>query len=201
MISHHREGIRAWPVLSNGFRRVLDIGCGNGDALDRAGQGFLAVGVDIDHGALSSGTTRFTQVRFSRAVGEALPFKDGVFDAVLSRVALPLMNIPVVLGEAARVLRRGGEAWFAFHRFAFVRSELKTSLRTLNVKRTMFLGYVIVNGLALHVMGRTFRFPFNRTYRESFQTEGGVRRALERAGFEDIRVVDRSPFIVTARRR
>ncbi len=35
----------------------------------------------------------FPRCRFCFAVGEAVPFKDGTFDAVISRVALPYMNI------------------------------------------------------------------------------------------------------------
>ena len=201
MITHEREGIRAWPVVPDGLERVLDVGCGNGDALDRAGGDFLAVGIDIDHDALSAGSALFPQVRLFRATAEALPFKDGSFDAVLSRVALPLMNIPPVLAEIARVVRRGGEVWLAFHRFSYVRSELRKSLRDRNLARTVFLAYITLNGLVFHLTGRIFRYPLNRQYRESFQTERGVTRALARAGFGDIKVVEGTALIVTARRR
>jgi len=201
MITQQREGIRAWPVVPGGLDRVLDIGCGNGDALGRAGSDFLAVGIDIDHDVLRLGAALFPQHRLCGATAEALPFKDGSFDAVLSRVALPLMNIPPVLAEIARVVRRGGEVWLAFHRFSYVRSELRQSLRARNLARTVFLAYVTVNGLVFHLMGRTFRFPLNPRYQESFQTERGVRRALARAGFGDIKVVAGAPLIATARRR
>ena len=201
MITQQRDGIRAWPVVPDGLGRVLDVGCGNGDALDRAGSGFVAVGIDIDHDALTLGSALFPEHRLCRATAEALPFKDGSFDAVLSRVALPLMNIPPVLAEIARVVRRGGEVWLAFHRFSYVRSELRKSLQARNLARTVFLAYVTVNGLVFHLLGRTFPFPLNRRYRESFQTERGVRRALARAGFDDVRVVPGAPLIATARRR
>ena len=200
MITHLREGIRAWPVISGDLRRVLDVGCGNGDALDRAGSDFRAVGIDINHDVLRSGSKLFPRIRFYCAAGEAIPFKDGSLDAVLSRVSLPYMNIPKVLAEIARVLRRGGEVWFAFHRFSFVQSELKKGVRELNFKRTVFLCYVILNGLVFHFLGRNFRFPLNPQYFESFQTERSLSRALLRAGFEEIRVVEYSPFILTARR-
>src|SRR5207245_9676562 len=51
MITHEQEGTRAWPVVAGELRRVLDVGCGNGDALARAGTDFLAVGLDIDRDA------------------------------------------------------------------------------------------------------------------------------------------------------
>ncbi len=200
MIAHRREGIRAWPVISGDLRRVLDVGCGTGDALDRAGTEFLAVGIDIDHDALRSGSKLFPRCRLSCATGEALPFKDASFDAVLSRVALPYMNLPIALEEIARVLRHGGEVWLVFQRFAFVRSELMKSLRTVNAQHAIFLCYVILNGLVFHFLGRTFRFPLNPRFCESFQTERGIRRALARAGFAEIRIVETSPFIVTAQR-
>ena len=200
MITHEREGTRAWPVVAGELRRVLDVGCGNGDALARAGTDFLAVGIDIDHDALRTGSELFPRHRLCRATAEALPFKDGAFDAALSRVALPLMDISTVLTEIARVVRRGGEVWLAFHRVSYVRAELRKSVRALNVVRTVYLGYVLLNGLVFHFTGKTFRFPLNRTYSESFQTERGVSRALVRAGFGDVRVVENVPLVVTARR-
>jgi len=60
-------------VLPDGLERVLDVGCGNGDALDRAGSDFLAVGIDIDHDALSAGSALFPQVRLFRATAERCP--------------------------------------------------------------------------------------------------------------------------------
>ena len=201
MITHQREGRRAWPVIPVGLERVLDVGCGMGDALDRAGDDFVPFGIDIDHGALAVGAALFHRQRLCGATAEGLPFRDAAFDAVISRVALPLMNIRVVLAEIARVVRPGGHVWLAFHRFSYVRSELRQAIRARNVARSLFLGYVTLNGLAFHFTGRTFAFPLNPRYRESFQTETGVTRALARAGFDDIRVVEGAPLIATARRR
>jgi ubiquinone/menaquinone biosynthesis C-methylase UbiE len=200
MITHEREGTRAWPVVAGALRRVLDVGCGNGDALARAGTDFVAVGIDIDHDALRTGSELFPGHQLCRAAAEALPFKDGAFDAALSRVALPLMDIPAVLAEIARVVRRDGEVWLAFHRVSYLRTELRKSVRALNLVRTAYLGYVLLNGLVFHFTGKTFRFPLNRAYSESFQTERGVSRALVRAGFHDVRVVENIPLVVTARR-
>jgi hypothetical protein len=54
------------------------------------------------------------------------------------------------------------------------------------VKDVIFRSYVIFNGLLFHYSGAMMRFPFNRRRVESFQTKGGLRRALARQGFTDI---------------
>ncbi len=46
---------------------------------------------------------------------------------------------------------------------------------------TLFRLYVMANGLFFHCTGRTVAFLHGRT--ESFQTERGMRIALERAGY------------------
>jgi hypothetical protein len=49
---------------------------------------------------------------------------------------------------------------------------------------TLFRLYVIANGLLFHCTGRTVGFLNGRT--ESFQTERGMRVALNRAGFVNL---------------
>jgi hypothetical protein len=50
---------------------------------------------------------------------------------------------------------------------------------------TLFRLYVVANGLAFHCTGRTVAFVKGRRT-ESFQTERGMRVALNRAGFGDL---------------
>ena len=78
--------------------RLVDVGCGAGDALDLARQrGADAVGVDRDPG----GTVRGDLAR--------LPLADGCADVVLSECVLCLADsLPRALAETGRVLRPGG---------------------------------------------------------------------------------------------
>jgi hypothetical protein len=55
-------------------------------------------------------------------------------------------------------------------------------------KRVVFHTYVIVNGLYFHIFGKQFAFPVHGKWYgkyESFQTESGIIKALENAGFRN----------------
>lgn len=179
--------------------RMLDVGCGAGDSLReemdlaaRRGQRVQMVGVDIDQAALEKGRTQFPVFEFAYGRGEELPFEDGSFDVVISRVAMPYMDIPAALREMHRVLRQGGEIRLKLHPLSFTLAELKTELRTgpvvTRVKNLIYRGYVLANGMMLHTGGVTFRFPLARHRCESFQTQAGIRRALQAAGFGEVDV-------------
>lgn len=79
--------------------RLLDVGCGAGDALTVARQrGADAVGVDP-----SPETNRAVQ-----GDATALPVQDGSIDVLLAECVLCLTDLSVALGEAHRVLDDGG---------------------------------------------------------------------------------------------
>jgi SAM-dependent methyltransferase len=81
--------------------RILDVGCGAGDALTVARErGADAVGVDPDP---ASDATRVV-----RGDATALPVRDGTIDVLLAECVLCLTDLPVALGEAHRVLEGGG---------------------------------------------------------------------------------------------
>ena len=81
--------------------RLLDVGCGAGDALTVARQrGADALGLDPDP---SSNTDR---VVWGDAT--ALPIRDGAVDVLLAECVLCLTDLPVALGEAHCVLDSGG---------------------------------------------------------------------------------------------
>lgn len=91
--------------------RVLDVGCGRGQALSvvagRVGPAGLAVGVDIVV-APSGGST------LAQASADALPLPTGAFDAVLCVNALEAVREPAqALSEMRRVLRPGGRLLLA----------------------------------------------------------------------------------------
>jgi demethylmenaquinone methyltransferase / 2-methoxy-6-polyprenyl-1,4-benzoquinol methylase len=99
--------------------RVLDVAGGTGDIAERivnASVGYAEVTVaDINAEMLKVGEERAKkwrfagQAKFVEANAEALPFDDESFDAYT--IAFGIRNVPrieVALGEAHRVLKRGG---------------------------------------------------------------------------------------------
>jgi SAM-dependent methyltransferase len=79
--------------------RVLDVGCGAGEALAVArDRGADAVGIDPDPGA----------DRAIRGDATALPVRSGSVDVLLAECVLCLTDLSTALGEARRVLDDGG---------------------------------------------------------------------------------------------
>jgi len=162
--------------------RVLDLGCGRGR--DLACWGVTAsdqvTGLDIDDSHLAAAKGRFPNRTYLRSVGESLPFKDQSFDRVISDVALPYMNVQETLAEIHRSLVPGGGLSLSLHPPSFTLAEL---LHHAIPKPgpTFFRLYVMANGVLFYCTGRTVGILSRRT--ESFQTERGMRIALNRAGF------------------
>jgi ubiquinone/menaquinone biosynthesis C-methylase UbiE len=178
-------------------RAILDIGCGAGQTIIALGAGGRSIGIDIDFGALrfAANGTMGEPLKVAAARGEQLPFTSASFDFVYSRVAIPYMDIPVALAEMHRVLEPGGRLWLALHAVAIPADQFRRG----NVKGKIYALYTIVNGAWFHLTGRTF--PIRPGVRESIQTEGGMRRALLRAGFTRVTFFRNAVhFIVEAQR-
>ena len=91
---------------------VLDVGCGNGmwtaSVAARTPSG-ATVGLDVSAGMLASARGRAPSARWCQGDATALPFGDGVADAVLA--LWMLYHVPDkarALGEVTRVLKQGG---------------------------------------------------------------------------------------------
>jgi SAM-dependent methyltransferase len=93
-----------------GARRVLDVGCGEGQVARRlAGGGATVVGIDPVAAQLATARIRASGPAYVRASADALPFADASFDAVVICLALEHVDdFAGALAEAARVLEPGG---------------------------------------------------------------------------------------------
>jgi ubiquinone/menaquinone biosynthesis C-methylase UbiE len=107
-----RGGFGRWRRwLAQGARgRTLDLGCGTGRNLPLLPAGTHAVALDPSRDALRRARRRAPSVPLLVARAEALPFRDGTFDTVLSGLVFCSVGDPARgLAEVRRVLRPGGE--------------------------------------------------------------------------------------------
>ncbi len=93
--------------------RVLDVACGTGtlarEAAALTGPTGTVNGLDPDPEMLAAARRRAPDLVWRQGVAEALPYADGVFDAVICQFGLPFFSDRrAALGEARRVLAPGG---------------------------------------------------------------------------------------------
>lgn len=100
--------------------RVLDAGCGGGGMpLSLAEEAASVVGIDpaprFEDAGVRLGRDRgLSTLHFARADGMALPFRDGIFDLVLSHAVVEhVADAPLYLRECARVLAGGGHMYLS----------------------------------------------------------------------------------------
>jgi SAM-dependent methyltransferase len=98
----------ALPEL--GSARLLEIGCGVGRYVQKlATLAPFVVGLEYERDRAHEAAARLRPPRLVNAANEALPFRDGSFDAVLSNEVIEhVVDDAVSAGEMVRVLRRGG---------------------------------------------------------------------------------------------
>jgi ubiquinone/menaquinone biosynthesis C-methylase UbiE len=111
-------GLRSWrEKLAAGARgRVLDVGCGTGRNLPLFPAGTKVIGLDPARDSLRRARRRAPGVALVRASAEALPFRDGAFDTVVSGLVFCSVPDPLRgLAEVKRVLAPGGRLGMLEH--------------------------------------------------------------------------------------
>lgn len=106
-----RWGLRRWRdwLVKGATGRTLELGAGTGRNLPLYTPGVRAVGIDPHMANLRRARRRAPGAPLVLARGEALPFRDGAFDTVVSALVLCSVDDPAAtLAEARRVLRPGG---------------------------------------------------------------------------------------------
>jgi ubiquinone/menaquinone biosynthesis C-methylase UbiE len=158
--------------------RVLDLGCGDGLTPDKLGlpSDWQIIGIDVQPAAVAKARSNFPRRIFVCSAAEKLPFSASSFDRVISNVALPYTDIPKSLAEIYRILTPGGTLLASLHSLRFTLEDLRRALP--KPKLALYRTLVLANGMAFHFTGRSFG--------ESFQTERGIRLALQRANFAGI---------------
>ena len=104
------SGLKRWRSwVAQGARgKTLEVGCGTGRNLGYYGEGAKVVAVEPDPAMLGRAKRRAPHALLVRAKAEALPFRDGAFDTVVSALVFCSVHEPDRgLSEVSRVL--GGE--------------------------------------------------------------------------------------------
>ncbi len=143
-----------------------------------------------------------TRYKLVCAKAEALPFADASFDFVVSKVAIPYVNIPRALREIHRVLMPGGTIWVSLHPVGMALRRIANDVLRFRIADVLYQLYAIGNGYCLSYLDRQIPWVLNRDRTESTQTAVAMAKALLRAGFTDVRVDrDRKPvFAMSARK-
>jgi SAM-dependent methyltransferase len=99
-----------------GARRVLDVGCGDGQITRLAARldgVSVAVGIDPTWNQIRVAAQRGGASGFVRAGADGLPFADAAFDAVVACLVFEHIDaVDAAIGEVARVLAPGGRFCF-----------------------------------------------------------------------------------------
>lgn len=100
--------------IPRSYKKILDIGCGNGYFLSKIAErdknhGENMIGVDYAESGFENGRSLLSKTQFIKSVAEKMPFSDETFDVIIMMETLEhLEKWKEALDEAYRVLSKGG---------------------------------------------------------------------------------------------
>lgn len=173
--------------------RVLDVGCGAAQTLRRLepDRPVELFGVDTDAAALALGVRlgQLEGIDLTLAAGSAtaLPYRDGAFDLVVTRVALNYVHQRTALREMVRVLRPGG---YLFCRVERIWHDLRAMHAGRGVKG-LVCGLRDLGWGALHALTGWQPSP-GKTWSggRAFASAGRIRSTLTPLGCRVVRAVE-----------
>ncbi|OGY18551.1 MAG: hypothetical protein A3F04_01195 [Candidatus Chisholmbacteria bacterium RIFCSPHIGHO2_12_FULL_49_9] len=165
--------------------KILEAGCGMGKwVITLAKQGYNIEGADANDYAIKKLKAFFKQAKVEKADIKALPYPDGSFDSYLSLGVVEHFEEgpQKALGEAYRVLRRGGTAIIEVPFDSF----LRRCVRTLNQVKTIIKtpARLMVEALGL----RNNRQQPKMRFYEYRYTKNELLAFMKDAGFINIRI-------------
>jgi demethylmenaquinone methyltransferase / 2-methoxy-6-polyprenyl-1,4-benzoquinol methylase len=196
-----RVAVRQLGDLPDGAR-VLDLACGTCDlALEvaRRKPGARVVGADLSRTMLTLARAKLAarcaggqagagRVRLVNAPAEALPFREGTFDAVT--IGFGIRNVPdyrIGLREMLRVLRRGGRACVL---------EFSTPPSKLLWRMYNCYFFNVLPRIGGFITGREAAYRYLTDSVASFPGAAAFKADLEAAGFTRVAVVAMNGGIV-----
>ena len=168
-------------------RSVLDVGTGAGqEMIPFSTRGAICVGIDISLESGIFGSRLFTRhypdlpAYFATATAEDLPFPGAAFDLVLCRVTIPYTDNRSALAEMSRVLRPGGVLLLKTHHPRYYTRKFADGIRKRSPLFSIHALRVLLSGTIFHLTG--WQPSPGVLLRESFLTEGRLKKELARAG-------------------
>lgn len=178
-------------VAAGPGERVLDLAAGTAvSTVELAGTGAWCVAADFSLGMLRAGRHRAVPLVGADAL--ALPFADGVFDAVTISFGLRNVADPdAALAELARVTRPGGR---------LVVCEFSTP--TFELFRTVYLGYLMraLPTLARAVSSNPAAYVYLAESIRAWPEQRALARRVAAAGWTDVQWRDLTGGIVALHR-
>jgi ubiquinone/menaquinone biosynthesis C-methylase UbiE len=112
MTVFERAGLDRWRrwLVGGAEGLTLEVGCGTGRNLPLYPTSARVIGLEIDRAVLAAARRRAGRVPLVVGRAEALPFRDGQFDTVVSGLVFCTVRDPHAgLAEVRRVLQPGGQ--------------------------------------------------------------------------------------------